>query len=504
MAAAFVHRTSRAGDPQLHTHVLVANVAEGIDGAWSAPDARLLYPHARTAGFLYQAALRAGLSRRPRGPLRAGPPAAWPSSTASPRHCCVPSPPAGARSSTTWQRPGRTSARAAEVAALVTRSAKELGRRRRAGRRACAQRWLAQAGRARPDAAGDLATAPSTTSWAMSAGAAERRRDRRLVAHLAGPEGLTAASSTFERRDVVRAVAEALPDGAPVAEVEALADRVLDRPDVVALPSVGRGGELRHTTLELLAVERSLLDTAGAALRDERRGRGRARRRCARPSAVSRCSPTNRCAMVERLTTSGAGVDVVVGKAGAGKTLALAAARQAWEGERLPGPRHRALGPGRPRDCADGAGIESRHLGQAARRHRTSGPAHARLDDVVVLDEAGMVGTRDLARLLEAADDRPGPRWSWSAIPASCPRSRPAARWPRCRPGRGRRAHREPAPARVLGARRPRRAAPRAGRRGPRHLRARRPGPRRADHGRGPSRLVERWAESPSRTARTR
>ena len=63
MGAAFVHRTSRAGDPQLHTHVLVANVAQGADGAWSAPDGRLIYAHTRTAGFLYQSALRAGLGK---------------------------------------------------------------------------------------------------------------------------------------------------------------------------------------------------------------------------------------------------------------------------------------------------------------------------------------------------------------------------------------------------------------------------------------------------------
>jgi conjugative relaxase-like TrwC/TraI family protein len=52
-AAAFLHRTSRAGDPQLHTHVLVANLIRGSDGQWSALDGRL-YAHARTAGFLYQ------------------------------------------------------------------------------------------------------------------------------------------------------------------------------------------------------------------------------------------------------------------------------------------------------------------------------------------------------------------------------------------------------------------------------------------------------------------
>jgi len=61
VAAAFVHRTSRTGDPQLHTHVLAANVVRGADGQWSSPEARLLYFHARTAGFVYQASLRANL-----------------------------------------------------------------------------------------------------------------------------------------------------------------------------------------------------------------------------------------------------------------------------------------------------------------------------------------------------------------------------------------------------------------------------------------------------------
>jgi conjugative relaxase-like TrwC/TraI family protein len=74
-AAPFVPRTSRSGDPELHTHVLVANVAEGEDGTWSAPDARLLYHDARTADFLYQTALQAGLGENLGvrfGPVRRG------------------------------------------------------------------------------------------------------------------------------------------------------------------------------------------------------------------------------------------------------------------------------------------------------------------------------------------------------------------------------------------------------------------------------------------------
>jgi conjugative relaxase-like TrwC/TraI family protein len=58
VAAAFRHRTSRAGDPQLHTHVLVANLTLGADGRWSALDGRRLYAHAKTAGYVYEARYR--------------------------------------------------------------------------------------------------------------------------------------------------------------------------------------------------------------------------------------------------------------------------------------------------------------------------------------------------------------------------------------------------------------------------------------------------------------
>ena len=53
----------RAGDPQLHTHLLVANLGRGTDGRWSALDGRRLYAHARTSSFVYQAVLRSELTR---------------------------------------------------------------------------------------------------------------------------------------------------------------------------------------------------------------------------------------------------------------------------------------------------------------------------------------------------------------------------------------------------------------------------------------------------------
>jgi conjugative relaxase-like TrwC/TraI family protein len=48
----------------LHTHVLIANQSRGVDGRWSALDGRLIYRHAKTAGYVYQAVLRAEITDR--------------------------------------------------------------------------------------------------------------------------------------------------------------------------------------------------------------------------------------------------------------------------------------------------------------------------------------------------------------------------------------------------------------------------------------------------------
>ena len=45
VAVGFDHRTSREGDPLLHTHLVVANRTQGPDGRWTALDGRDLYRH---------------------------------------------------------------------------------------------------------------------------------------------------------------------------------------------------------------------------------------------------------------------------------------------------------------------------------------------------------------------------------------------------------------------------------------------------------------------------
>jgi conjugative relaxase-like TrwC/TraI family protein len=64
LAAGFRHRSSRAGDPQVHIHTLIANATQGPDGKWTRLYHPAIYDHAKTAGYLFEAHFRADLSRR--------------------------------------------------------------------------------------------------------------------------------------------------------------------------------------------------------------------------------------------------------------------------------------------------------------------------------------------------------------------------------------------------------------------------------------------------------
>ncbi|WP_235518742.1 MobF family relaxase [Cellulomonas sp. Leaf334] len=64
VAAAFDHWDSRAGDPNLHTHVVIANKVQGPDGIWRSVDGRTLHGATVTVSQLYDALLADEVSRR--------------------------------------------------------------------------------------------------------------------------------------------------------------------------------------------------------------------------------------------------------------------------------------------------------------------------------------------------------------------------------------------------------------------------------------------------------
>ncbi|MBA3368690.1 MAG: relaxase domain-containing protein, partial [Geodermatophilaceae bacterium] len=64
IAATFTHRDSRAGDPDLHTHVAVSNKVQSLDGKWLALDGRILHKATVSASERYNTRLEAQLVSR--------------------------------------------------------------------------------------------------------------------------------------------------------------------------------------------------------------------------------------------------------------------------------------------------------------------------------------------------------------------------------------------------------------------------------------------------------
>jgi conjugative relaxase-like TrwC/TraI family protein len=62
LAVGFDHRTSREGDPLLHTHLVIANRVQGPDGRWTALDGRDVYRHRLAADAIYRATYQRELS----------------------------------------------------------------------------------------------------------------------------------------------------------------------------------------------------------------------------------------------------------------------------------------------------------------------------------------------------------------------------------------------------------------------------------------------------------
>ncbi len=387
VAAAFVHRSSRAGDPQLHTHVLVANLTHCTDGQWRTLHGGPLLWQARTAGYLYKAQLRHELTVAlgvEWGPVHKG--AA--DIIGIPDELCALFSIRRQEIQDELDARGLHSPQAARVAALETRQAKEydvdIGAQR--------DQWHARAVEAGHDP--NVATEALYRTRGPSIGP-DLEQDG--IASLLGAHGLTEQSTTFDRRAVLRGWCEQLPAGATIATIEQLAAATLTDPRVVPLLSRGPFGV--HSTTELLALERRLVDTAAAAI-DQGVGAADEQHLRAALDARPELSP-EQVAAVAAITTSGNGVDVIVAAAGTGKTFCLDAAHDAWSraGYHVIGT---ALAASAARQLQTQTSMPSDTI---ALRTLQLADRSLQLDrtTVLVVDEAAMASTRGLAPLLDAA-----------------------------------------------------------------------------------------------------
>jgi conjugative relaxase-like TrwC/TraI family protein len=396
VAVGFDHRTSREGDPLLHTHLVVANRVQGPDGRWTALDGRDLYRHRLAADAIYRAAYQRELVRT------LG--VEWTPADSHGNRELLGMPEALVRtfSKRTDQIEAELDGLAADGRERTPRLVKWAVQATRKPKQHEApdtlyDRWRAEAAERGHDPDSLVREVTGRTpnrqqDWTVSAEAVGR-----LFARLAGPDGLTEHASTFDRPDVLVAMGAGLA-GAGRTELEGLADRFLAE-RAVSVVADRALEERRWSTPELLAVEQRLVTAATDRMAEQTTVASHAAVREA--LAAHPTAGTDQQAMVRDVCQGGQGVAVVVGRAGTGKTFALGMARHAWQ---LDGYRLLASAPtGIATVSLQGEGFEDvatcdRLLGDLDR-------GRERLDaqTVLVIDEAGMVGSRKLTRLLEHA-----------------------------------------------------------------------------------------------------
>jgi len=399
IALAFRRDRSRAQDPLLHTHVIVANMAEDETGRWGAIDTRQLYLHAKTAGYLYQAQLRHELTERlgldwtpvqngcsdvlgiPRAAIEAF----------SGRRRAI---------RRELQRRGDTSARAAAAAAIATRN-DELGEPEP------------------PDVLWRRAVEAGLTPRVLAGvlGRRARRQKRPSIAvldrELVGADGLTARDSSFTRRDVIQAWCERLPQGAPAGQIEAATDALLSSPfvvarldadpsarDVIRLRSgqaVAASAERRYSTPEIILLEERITRLARSAHRRRRPGA----RALARAAGRAHGLHGAELAAVERIVSGGAAIDCVLADERGRWLAVLLAVREALQ----------QAGSGAVGASWSSRGTIRLEQGAMIHSHRTQAladPSHQawggiRPGSLLVLAEAELTGARLTERIINGA-----------------------------------------------------------------------------------------------------
>jgi conjugative relaxase-like TrwC/TraI family protein len=365
VAAAFDNYDSRAGDPQLHTHVTVANRVQTTDGRWQTLDSRSLYAASVALSETYDVLLATNITsalgltwemrrrardRNPRRELAAIPDRLM--AEFSQRSVAInAAKDAGIEAFAAKHGRAPSTAQVLRIrqqATLTTRQAKQT-----VGLDEHRDRWSKRA---------SAALGFDANAWAIEvtarAAAAKPRVTNPVVLDDAAIEQLAAvaldeveaARSTWSRWNLVasacRALAAANSNFSTSAETLTARDRVtraaMDR-CVLLNPASDPGGAIDpltrrsvrdapevFTSLEMLAAEDVILEAAESA---------------AAPSILGPITPASsgvilrpdQAAALTSICRSGLRCDVLVGPAGTGKTTTMAALRRAWEGAFGPG-----------------------------------------------------------------------------------------------------------------------------------------------------------------------
>lgn len=387
LAAVYQHGTSREMDPQLHSHVVVANLGRRIDGSWCALDFDSRWKMA--AGAMYRTELAAQMRRLGYGIERDGSSFQIPGigkditdAFSTRRRQIVEA----------LEQTGHSGAKAASVAALHTRQAKG-----EIDRHTLMPIWREQAAAAGLHA-DKLKALMNSSSIQM--------KSSEVISTDAIFEALTHGNSTFTRMQLEAAVATAAQGIMDADATEQWIRRQIQekqrdpRPQGLVrlrLPKVDSRkdhGVEYYTTREMLEIEKRIIDGAVARKGDHRHQVSAVPGLLAYPMLSQ-----EQIQALQHVTQSKHGVSIIRGLAGTGKSTLLAAARASW----LAGGMN-VIGAALAGKAADGleagSGIRSQTLHSLIYK-LDSGTRQLSARDVVVIDEAGMAGSRQLKQILD-------------------------------------------------------------------------------------------------------
>ena len=215
-----------------------------------------------------------------------------------------------------------------------------------------------------------------------------------------GLDAITQQQSTFTQRDMAK-FAHRHSDG--IEQFNEVMGAMRKAPDLVELGK-DISGEDRFTTRAMIEAEQRLHRAAELMAERERHEVNDADRRAVVARAEARdlvLSSEQADALAH--VTDGRDLSVVVGHAGTGKSAMLGVAREAWEAAGYE-VRGVALSGIAAENLESGSGIASRTI--ASMEHGwQQGRDLLTTRDVLVIDEAGMVGTRQLERVLSHATE---------------------------------------------------------------------------------------------------
>lgn len=228
---------------------------------------------------------------------------------------------------------------------------------------------------------------------------------------------ITGEKSVFDRHDVARALHRYINDDAQ--EFQSAFAKVMASPALVELqpermnPETGEVERARYSTREMVEIESGMIESAQRmhGSRDHGVDQRHVARAIERQDAAIQRSAGDASAGLSDEQRRAIGhitgperISAVVGFAGAGKSTMLAAAREAWEAE-----GYRVHGAALSGKAAEGleesSGIQSRTLASWSRGWENDRHQLGR-GDVFVIDEAGMVGSRQLSRFVTEAEAR--------------------------------------------------------------------------------------------------